>query len=177
MRLRGSIQLFALLALLLAFGALPARQTAANLAPAAAHDLFVPLALTAPTIDLAIDDLEVTQSVQNPSNTIPLVADRPTLVRVYARVVGGESPANVTVTLTGTRDGDALPPVTIGPRSVPVSPSRATYASSFNALLPKAWLSGQVRITARIDAANTLPETNENNNAASANLSFTNVPP
>jgi hypothetical protein len=156
MRLRGSIKLFALLALLLNFGALAVRPTAANLAPGAVNDVFVPLALTAPTIDLAIEGLEVTQSVQNPSNGLPLVADRPTLVRVYAHVAGGESPSSVTVTLTGTRDGAALPPITIGPRAVPASPSRVAYGSTFNTLLPQAWRSGQVNITARIDAANAL---------------------
>ena len=34
-------------------------------------------------IDLTIGGLEVTQAVQNPENNVPLVAGRPTVLRVY----------------------------------------------------------------------------------------------
>src|SRR3954454_23587307 len=80
-----------------------------------------------PPVDLSIEGLEITQAVQTPSNDVPLVAGRPAIVRVYAKYTGTTVPGSVTVSLTGTRGGIALPPVTLGPQAVSAAPSRATY--------------------------------------------------
>src|SRR5262245_47033477 len=55
------------------------------------------LMLRAPLVDLSIDGIEITQSVQTPSNSVPLVAARPTIVRVYAKYTGSVMPGDVTV--------------------------------------------------------------------------------
>ena len=129
-----------------------------------------------PPVDLSIDSLEITQAVQTPSNSVPLVAGRPAIVRVYAKYTGDVVPGNVTVSLTGERNGVALPPVTLGPQAVSASPSRASYSSSFNVPLPDTWLSGTVVMTATIDSEQVEDESDETNNTATATLKFNTVP-
>src|SRR5689334_12874190 len=58
-------------------------------------------AVVPPPVDLSIDSLEITQAVQTPSNSVPLIAGRPAIVRVYAKYTGTAVPGNVTVSLTG----------------------------------------------------------------------------
>jgi hypothetical protein len=127
-------------------------------------------------LDLSIDSLEITQAVQTTSNNVPLIAGRSAIVRVYAKYTGTAVPSSVTVSLTGTRGGVALPPVTLGPQAVSASPSRATYSSSFNLLLPASWLSGTVAMTATVDSAGTVAESDETNNTKTATLVFHSVP-
>src|SRR3954454_20190323 len=105
-----------------------------------------------PPVDLSIESLEITQAVQTPSNSVPLVAGRPAIVRVYAKYTGSIVPGKVTVSLAGTRAGKLLTPVTLGPQAVSDAPSRAIYSSSFNITLPTDWLSGTVALTATVDA-------------------------
>jgi hypothetical protein len=109
---------------------------------------FLPL-MMAPA-SLAINGLEVTQSVQNPANSVPLVANRRTALRVYAYSLTGAPQSDVRVSVAATRNGTALlgSPLVIGPQTAPTSPSRANYASSFNVELPSGWLSGAVAMTA-----------------------------
>jgi hypothetical protein len=130
----------------------------------------------APQLDLSIDSLEITQAVQTSSNNVPLVAGRPAIVRVYAKYTGTAVPDDVTVTLTGTRAGVALTPVTLGPQAVSTSPSRASYSSSFNLSLPSDWLSGTVAMTATVDPTAAVAEADETNNAKTATLVFHTVP-
>src|SRR5262249_49973172 len=44
------------------------------------------------SLDLTVTHVEVTQSIQTLDNEVPLVADRPTLVRVYVGVTGTTQP-------------------------------------------------------------------------------------
>ena len=129
-----------------------------------------------PLLDLSIESLEITQAVQTTSNSVPLIAARPTIVRVYAKYTGPTAPSSVTVALTGTRAGVALPPVTLGPQAVSAAPSRATYSSSFNLLLPASWLSGTVAMTATVDSTAAVPESDETNNTKIATLKFNTMP-
>jgi len=129
-----------------------------------------------PPVDLSIESLEITQAVQTPSNSVPLVAGRPAIVRVYAKYTGSIVPGKVSVSLAGTRAGKALSPVTLGPQAVSDAPSRAIYSSSFNITLPTDWLSGTVALTATVDAGTTVDEADETNNTATATLKFNTVP-
>jgi hypothetical protein len=129
-----------------------------------------------PPVDLSIDGLEITQAVQTISNSVPLVAGRPAIVRVYAKYTGATVPGSVTVSLTGSRDGVELPPVTLGPQAVSASPSRGSYSSSFNLPLPGSWLSGTVALTATVDSTADVAESDETNNTATATLVFHTVP-
>src|SRR5205085_6219038 len=120
--------------------------------------------------------LEITQAVQTTSNSVPLVDGRPAIVRVYAKYTGTTVPGSVTVSLTGSRGGVALPPVTLGPQAVSAAPSRAIYSSSFNLPLPSSWLSGTVAVTATVDSDGAIAESDETNNTTTATLNFHNVP-
>ncbi|HEU5098567.1 MAG TPA: CARDB domain-containing protein [Roseiflexaceae bacterium] len=142
------------------------------------NTMYLPsLVLVAPPpVDLSIDGLEITQAVQTPNNSVPLVAGRPAIVRVYAKYTGTVAPGSVTLSLTGARDGVALEPVTLGPRAISASPSRATYSSSFNLPLPASWLSGTVAMTATVDSDNHVAEADETNNTTNATLAFNTVP-
>jgi hypothetical protein len=140
--------------------------------------MFLPsiVLVAPPPVDLSIDSLEITQAVQTPSNSVPLVAGRPAIVRVYAKYTGTVVPGSVTVTLTGARNGVALAPLTLGPQAVSAAPSRATYSSSFNVPLPISWLSGTVAMTATVDSGAAVIESDETNNTAKATLVFNTVP-
>src|SRR5262249_6667013 len=83
---------------------------------------------------------------------------------------------NVALTLTGTRNGVALPPVNASPQAVSAAPSRSVFSSSFNVLLPAAWLSGDVVLSAKIDPGNALVVPYDEKNTAVANLVFHDVP-
>lgn len=128
--------------------------------------------------DLSIAALEITQSTQTASNSVPLVAGRATVVRVYA-VSSGDPVPGVVVSLAASRNGVPLPgsPVRAGPKTVTRMPTRLSYDTSFNLLLPQAWLAGTIALVATVDSTNTVAETNEANNRALATASFGSVPP
>jgi hypothetical protein len=153
-------------------------KTAALAADVFSNATYIPLAqkVLLPTVDLSLDGLEITQAVQTPSNSVPLVAGRSTVVRVYAKYTGTPTPGDVTVALTGTRNGVELAPVTLGPQAISASPSRAIYSSSFNLTLPAEWLSGIVELTAKVDSGDMVNESDESNNTATATLVFNSVP-
>jgi hypothetical protein len=145
-------------------------------APSLDDAQFLPLILRGADSDLAISHVEITQSVQRADNSVPLVAGRPTVVRVFAFVAHGDPSSNVTVSLEATRSGANLGSVNSSPRAVPLSPTRADTNSTFNFLLPASWLSGNIVLVATVDAAGTVIETNESNNSLQSSLSFNVVP-
>lgn len=145
-----------------------------NAAPLADQFLYLPY-LTKPSSDLMIARMEVTQAVQKEDNSVPLVANRPTLVRIFAQS-SDKDMVNVTVSLTAQRGGSTLGVISLGPGTVTKTPSRGSYNSTFNSILPSAWLSGDVQITAVIDPANIVAETNEGNNSLVQSVRFNEVP-
>lgn len=60
--------------------------------------------------DLALNAMEVTQGVQGLGNDVPLVADKPTYVRVYPNKLSGPDLRNVEAVLHGTTAGGAALP-------------------------------------------------------------------
>ena len=125
--------------------------------------------------NLAISGLEVTQSVQRPDNSVPLVAGRRTMLRVYAYSFTGAPVSNVRVSVAATQNGVPLlgSPLVIGPQTAPTSPSRASLPGSFNVELPSNWLSGAVVITATAYQGS-LPY--PNSSSTSLTLNFNSVP-
>jgi hypothetical protein len=68
------------------------------------------------TLDLVANEMpmEVVQAIQRPANDVPLVSNKETFVRVYARIAsssGGYTSLNPwpPVVLNGSRDGNPLP--------------------------------------------------------------------
>lgn len=108
---------------------------------------------------------EVTQSMQDLYNQIPLVEGKPTYVRTYLEPAQGEGGFNVEVRLRGFRGGAELPgsplerylinapgeqePFSLGQN---VLDRRAEIAQSANFLLPESWTSGQIRLQVETDS-------------------------
>jgi hypothetical protein len=142
----------------------------AVLAEGSSTAVYLPF-ITKP-LDLAITGIEVTQSVQTPTNNVPLVAQRHTLVRVYAQTLIGTSPDNVVVTLEGIRNGSSLGLISADPRPIPTNPTRANLVSTVNFMLPESWRAGDVTLVARIN----IEDNNSANNVYQHLAQFNNVP-
>ena len=128
------------------------------------------------SVDLTIDRLEVTQAIQNNGNSVPLVENRPTIVRVYTRSQSGFDIDNVSVSLSASRNGMSIGTQTVGPITVTPSPSPGIYSSTSNFTLPPNWLAGDVVLTAEIDPLNLINEANEDNNLLVEAIDFNFVP-
>jgi len=130
------------------------------------------------TIDLTIAKLEVTQSIQTGSNSVPLVANRDTVVRVFAKTGESTPTQGIEVSLSAKQNGVSLPgsPLLSDTQGVSPNPSRSALSSTYNFIIPKTWTSGQVTIEAKVDSSQAIIETNESNNTASAVLDFVVMP-
>ncbi|MCB8925137.1 MAG: hypothetical protein H6652_05875 [Ardenticatenaceae bacterium] len=147
LRLASLLSFFVLATALVVGLGMDTRQSAA--APEGAS-LLTYLPLIAKPDDLYITGLEISQSVQDANNTVPLVANRPTVVRVYTATNSGNSVPNTTITLTATRNGSTLTQVVSAPKTASSASSRSSLSSTFNMTLPADWLSGTVQMTARV---------------------------
>lgn len=146
---------------------------------AADTSIFLPIILRPPPPDLSIGAFEITQATQNLNNTVPLVAGKAAIVRVYAQTDASNGVAGVYVSVSGTRNGSPLAgsPLLLGPKSVSTTWSRGNLSTSFNFSLPSTWLSGAVTLQIRVDPNNTIDEgSKENNNTTSFLANFNNVP-
>lgn len=143
------------------------------------------LLLTAPAaavaLDLQVTDVEVTQVNQDLDNTVRLVGKKNTWVRVHAFVSGAEEVAGVVARLTFKRTAPG--PVTLlgsidsPPMVVVDNPVRTFKDHAFNLQVPYAWRSGTVEISAVVDDANEIAESNEQNNTRKVTVTFETVPP
>jgi hypothetical protein len=179
---RGTIVLF-LLSLILpgSFGKMDSVNAAAGCG-SGQRCVYLPIltrALNPPTGDLYITGVEVTQGVQNSANSVPLVAGRSTMLRIYARgqdaLPAGSS--SVTVSISARQPGAVLSsaPLMLS-ADLPVTPSRSVYSSTINVPLPAAWLTGNYDLSITLDPQNQIAESNENNNTFVQRLVFTTVP-
>jgi hypothetical protein len=123
------------------------------------------------TLDLTIDGLYVIQATQDyPTPSIPLVQNRSAWVRVFVQ-------ANQTNTVApqvrvNFVNGSTTNTLTINApsASVPTSIDTASASLSWNAPVPAAWIQPGTQVTATVDPANNIPESNESNNDFSASL-------
>ena len=136
---------------------------------------YLPI-ISTPAIDLNISNIIITQGIQTATNSVPLVKDRPALVRIFANTDEAAGVNNVSVTLTGSRNGTPFDTVTIGPKTVPETATEAVYNSTFNIVLPASWLSGTVTFTAVVDSTESFTEQDEGNNTFTRTKAFNNVP-
>lgn len=140
-------------------------------------NLYMPFHVRPLNVDFTVTDIEIFQASQTDSNSVPLVAGKAAVARVYGQLLDGLSPAGVTVSLTAVRNGANLGTINVpGPATVPASPGRGVYNSTYNVILPDSWLSGQVQLTATIDPAHIVSESNESNNQFGRTVTFNNVP-
>jgi hypothetical protein len=134
-----------------------------------------------PGPDLKIDAIEVTQAIQDLNNSVDLVANKQTYVRVHV-----SSPVNVAdvfATLSGKRGFVTLAP-TLNPGNpgsditVRPSPDRGQINDSFWFELPSSWTApGSVTLTARLDPNNAKNDLLQGNNVRMETVTFLNSPP
>lgn len=138
---------------------------------------FVPIQEPGTSDDLQIVHLGLYQSVQNQSNGVTLIANKPAMLRVYAQStrVGG-NPLVATITIEAERGGSNLGSLTVGPQAVSSEPSADTLGSTFNVELPSEWLEGEIVVTATIDKHEVIHEQDETNNIREAAFEFREVP-
>ena len=106
------------------------------------------------TIAFPANCLELTQAVQTPANTIPLVAGKTTIARVYVSVSGTVNAQSVWVYLHGRRGGVELPGSPLVQHDyVPVAADRADATDTTIFTLPDSWTSGQVEFRVRVEHA------------------------
>ncbi|MCB8942194.1 MAG: DUF5050 domain-containing protein [Ardenticatenaceae bacterium] len=122
-------------------------------------------------VDYVIDKMEVTQGVQNGANSVPLVQDKVTYVRVYAHETQGPATRKVNAYLYGFDDsgtplhGSPLTPV----QKVDLDSNGSTRAQpdqGFVFILPVSWTADTFRLQAEVNPAdgNRAFELNYNNN-------------
>ncbi|HEX5634327.1 MAG TPA: hypothetical protein VFX50_13900, partial [Gemmatimonadales bacterium] len=134
--------------------------------PGAASRVVVTYA-PAGTIDLVIDAMNVTQVVQSPTDTVPLVAGRDGLVRVFVRATGPNSAAPA-VRLRLFHGSASVPVRTWtlpAPRpGVPTTLLEDSLGASWNQLVPGALLVPGARLLAEVDPEDAVPEYSESDN-------------
>jgi hypothetical protein len=140
--------------------------------------LYLPFVAKCVNTDLTIGHVEITQAVQTDSNSVTLVANRQTVVRVYTQSNSSYTVDGVYVSISAYRSGSELPssPLSVGPGISPVTWSRADINTSFNTLLPSAWLSGNVTLYMTVNPSETVDENDYTNNTVTKSMSFTSVP-
>lgn len=106
-------------------------------------------------VGMAIQGIEVVQAVQTLTNSVPLVAGKPTVVRVYPGVVTGVA-NGVSGELTAYRSGAALGTLAHD-SSIQAGvitdwmTTRLDTEASLNFHLPPAWLDGRLDLVATLD--------------------------
>jgi hypothetical protein len=144
----------------------------------------IALNATAIVRDFGAEGIEVTQAIQNLANSVPLVANKTTYVRAYARQLSGPSTANVEARLAGTRGGAPLPGSPLRPlngiRALTTGAGfdRARLNDGWYFLLPASWISaGTIDLKLEIDARQIHSDPNRANNELAQAVSFQNQPP
>ncbi len=123
-----------------------------------------------PSIDIAITDVEVTQSIQDLNDSIQLVRDKRTGVRVYVDAAGQNVPG-VSARLYRINsigiilDGPIYPSGGTHYLTVPNTPDRANFNHAFYFELPNDWIDGtNVRLRAEVNYTQIPPEPSFSNN-------------
>ncbi len=137
--------------------------------------------------DIAVTGIQVVQVTQRPDNSVPLIAEKPTVVRVFVKSVGdGAKPIPmVTGTLRGIRRSGELEPLVTPldnfasyPTYADPNPDTREY-HSVNFLLPERWTwEGELELIATVRGPSVLQETRLDNNTFRAEKPFVfQIPP
>ncbi len=130
--------------------------------------------------DFAVDEWEVTQGIQRTANDVPLIAEKPTFVRVYGEMLDGLPSFNVSAELHGTRNGNPLPgsPLTVslnGNESLIQGDTydRADARAGWLFELPPSWITeGNTVLRVVIDPDDIYQDTNPANNERTQTFTF-----
>ena len=142
------------------------------------NNSFLPVIAHFTTIDLTIGALEITQGIQDTANSVPLIAGKPAVIRIFAETNTVTPFGPVSLSVSASRGGQALPnsPVVTGPFVIPLTWSRGEINSSANVRVPAEWLSGSVEMQVQVDPGDSVWEIDESNNTQNFSASFTQVP-
>ena len=120
------------------------------------------------TVNLVIDGLTITQSVQSYDDTVPLIANRDAYLRVFVRA----DQANTAAPAVRVRLYQGANPTPIATynlsapsASVPTVMDQGSLNSSWNQLIPGAQVTTGLRILAEVDPGNGVPESDETDNS------------
>jgi len=148
--------------------------------PDAASTLYLPI-VTKPA-DYYVGNIEITQATQTLSSSVRLVANRPTVARVYLRTGGSSQINGINATLKGYRNGVLLGQLTINnksayPLSVSTNTLRADAAKTLNFQLPSGWLNtGSLTLTISLSQTTSAPEETDGSGYYTSTISFNYVP-
>jgi hypothetical protein len=135
-----------------------------------------------PVIDMQITGMEVTQGVQDLQNTVPLVKNRRTFVRLYVKASSSTVPgvtARLSKIVSGNVVGNPLLPInSVGTKiTVKSSPGRNNLNDSFLFELPLSWTTANLTIRADLNPYHLPLETSYGaDNTLSRSLTFLNSP-
>lgn len=119
----------------------------------------------ASSMNLQIAGTQLIQSTQRADGTVPMVAGRDALLRVFVTSTGG-SQAQPSVRVRIFQAGTAVDSLTVGApgASVPTSVDTSSLSSSWNVLIPGARVMAGMSIQAVVDPDDDVAETNEGDN-------------
>lgn len=149
------------------------------------HEL---LAANGPGIDLQVGHVEVTQGIQckdnplQPDNSVPLIARKPTFVRVYVQIVGsspfvGPVP-NVSARVVAHVGGSQVDAIALNPGIVAKpAPQRAKFGDTLNFYLPPDVVAVSGQLEVEVNPGAVIPEINQANNTRTMALNFVTTPP
>lgn len=126
-----------------------------------------------PAVDVLITNIEVTQAIQDLDNSIQLIQDKHTGVRVHVDAAG-QDVAAITARLYRINSAGAVVAGPIPPTggtaylTVPNNPDRSNFNHAFYFELPNDWIDdAQLRLRAEINPTQLPPEPNYANNTQS----------
>lgn len=120
------------------------------------------------TVNLTIDGLTITQSVQSYDDTVPLIANRDAYLRVFVRAdqANTATPAVRVQLYQGANPTPVMTYTLSAPSaSVTMNPDQGTLNGSWNQLIPASLMTTGLRIQADVDPGNGVPESNEVDNS------------
>ena len=135
-----------------------------TLSPATTAVVTVNYARSDGLLNLTIDGVTITQSVQTYSGTVPLVAGRDGYIRVFARAnqpTGATTNVRVKLFMGNTLVNTMT--LTNG-SPVPTAPDQADLGTSWNGIVPGQFVQPGLSLLADVDPANIVVEANESDN-------------
>ncbi len=134
---------------------------------AATATFAVSCAATAPSLNLRIERISITQSIQRANDDIPLVQGRDAFLRVFVTANGSAS-ARPTVRVRVYQQGSSTPVRTLAIQppsgSAPSTLNEGNISTSWNLPIDGALVQPGLALLADVDPDNALPETNDNDN-------------
>lgn len=126
----------------------------------------VTCAATGSSVNLRVERMYLTQSVQRARGDVPLVEGKEALLRVFVTASGTNS-ARPAVRVRLSRGGAVVQTFAIAPTrsSTPTSVEEGTLGSSWNVSVPGSLIASNTSVLVDVDPDNTIAETNEADNS------------